>query len=339
MACLKLQHYPQPELKIISSKKVLTSEKSEKNLRSVYLYGFNGKETDPEGMGGGGATYDYGFRIYNPSLARFLSVDPITSKYPMLTTYQFASNTPIQAIDLDGLEAWTVNDGAGGTTQFYGPFLDQSAAQQGYNDFVSATRGTLLTVSDDGMIQNDQVTSQRIPNLEKGAINQEVSGIILHRTVSSSAESTLSSFENRGIGTHFLIGKDGVIYQTASLDKKTSHLRESQLVDGAPGNSKAIGIEVVGMYNETTKQWDPLTPEQVKASAWLVNSLMQTYNLSTDNVYNHEDIQPKTAGEGATVRNAIDQYLVSPEQNTSDNQENNSNHATSTDTLVSPSPK
>lgn len=46
-----------------------------------------------------------GFRIYNPGIARFLSVDPLTSTYPMLTPYQFVSNTPIQAIDLDGLEA------------------------------------------------------------------------------------------------------------------------------------------------------------------------------------------------------------------------------------------
>lgn len=44
-------------------------------------------------------------RIYDLRLGRFLSVDPIGSKYPMLTPYQFASNTPIQAIDLDGLEA------------------------------------------------------------------------------------------------------------------------------------------------------------------------------------------------------------------------------------------
>lgn len=35
---------------------------------------------------------------------KFLSVDPLTNKYPELTPYQFASNTPIQAIDLDGLE-------------------------------------------------------------------------------------------------------------------------------------------------------------------------------------------------------------------------------------------
>src|SRR5690606_27795529 len=33
------------------------------------------------------------------------SVDPLTRGYPMLTPYQFASNTPIVAIDLDGLEA------------------------------------------------------------------------------------------------------------------------------------------------------------------------------------------------------------------------------------------
>ncbi len=70
----------------------------------AYRYGFNGKELDPEGMGGGGSTYDYGFRIYNPNIARFLSVDPLTKEYPELTPYQFASNTPIQAIDLDGLE-------------------------------------------------------------------------------------------------------------------------------------------------------------------------------------------------------------------------------------------
>lgn len=32
-------------------------------------------------------------------------MDPLSKSYPMLTPYQFASNTPIQAIGLDGLEA------------------------------------------------------------------------------------------------------------------------------------------------------------------------------------------------------------------------------------------
>lgn len=66
-------------------------------------YGFNGKENDNEVKGEGGQQ-DYGMRIYDPRVGRFLSVDPLIEEYPMLTPYQFASNTPIQAIDLDGAE-------------------------------------------------------------------------------------------------------------------------------------------------------------------------------------------------------------------------------------------
>lgn len=68
-----------------------------------YRYGFNGKEMDNE-VSGSGNQYDYGFRIYNPRIGRFLSVDPLTQSYPWYTPYQFAGNKPIWAIDLDGLE-------------------------------------------------------------------------------------------------------------------------------------------------------------------------------------------------------------------------------------------
>jgi RHS repeat-associated protein len=73
---------------------------------SDYRYGFNGKENDPEVVSTGQGTQDYGFRLYNPALGKFLSVDPLTKEYPELTPYQFASNTPIQSIDLDGLESF-----------------------------------------------------------------------------------------------------------------------------------------------------------------------------------------------------------------------------------------
>ncbi len=68
-----------------------------------YRYGFNGKENDNE-IKGDGNQQDYGMRIYDPRTGRFLSVDPLTAKYPELTPYQFASNRPIDGIDLDGLE-------------------------------------------------------------------------------------------------------------------------------------------------------------------------------------------------------------------------------------------
>jgi len=72
---------------------------------AAYRYGFNGKENDNE-VKGAGNQQDYGMRIYDPRIGKFLSVDPITNQYPELTPYQFASNTPIQAIDLDGLEEY-----------------------------------------------------------------------------------------------------------------------------------------------------------------------------------------------------------------------------------------
>lgn len=75
-----------------------------------YRYGFNGKEKDQNGEWGL-TNYDYGFRIYNPAVGRFLSVDPLTRSYPWswCTPYQFAGNKPIWAIDLDGLEEKPVN--------------------------------------------------------------------------------------------------------------------------------------------------------------------------------------------------------------------------------------
>jgi len=76
---------------------------------SEYRFGFNGKELDNE-TSGNGNQYDYGYRIYNPRIGRFLSVDPLSNAYPWYAPYQFAGNKPIIAIDLDGLEEYIIVD-------------------------------------------------------------------------------------------------------------------------------------------------------------------------------------------------------------------------------------
>jgi RHS repeat-associated protein len=68
-----------------------------------YRFGFNGKENDDE-VKGDGCQQDYGMRIYDTRLGKFLSVDPINYKFPYYTPYSFAGNKPIAAIDIDGLE-------------------------------------------------------------------------------------------------------------------------------------------------------------------------------------------------------------------------------------------
>jgi len=69
----------------------------------TYRYGFNGKENDNE-VKGSGNQQDYGFRIYDPRLGRFLSVDPLSGSYPWNSVYAYAENDPISFNDLDGLE-------------------------------------------------------------------------------------------------------------------------------------------------------------------------------------------------------------------------------------------
>jgi RHS repeat-associated protein len=70
-----------------------------------YRFGYNGKESDNDWKGEGNV-YDYGFRVYDPRIGKFLSVDPLAPDYPWYTPYQFAGNMPISMIDRDGLEPY-----------------------------------------------------------------------------------------------------------------------------------------------------------------------------------------------------------------------------------------
>jgi RHS repeat-associated protein len=95
-----------------------------------YRYGFNGMERD----GDFGNQYDYGFRIYNSQVARFLSVDPLAVKFPMLTPYQYASNCPILMVDIDGLEGTPSTDRSQSDQLEYGKVVPdyQSAYSPGW---------------------------------------------------------------------------------------------------------------------------------------------------------------------------------------------------------------
>jgi RHS repeat-associated protein len=82
----------------------MVSREALPNSGVPYKFGFNGKLNDNEVKGGYGLQQDYGMRIYDNRVGRFLSVDPITKQYPELTPYQFASNRPIDGVDQDGEE-------------------------------------------------------------------------------------------------------------------------------------------------------------------------------------------------------------------------------------------
>jgi RHS repeat-associated protein len=140
MACFKLQHYPKPELKIISPKKVLTSEKSDLNLRSSYLYGFNGQEKDNE-VKGAGNHLSFGDMGYDPRLVRRLNIDPATKKYPHLSPYAAFENNPIYFKDPTGEDAAVTISGntitVSTTIYIYGSGAIQEVANQMQMDIMN----------------------------------------------------------------------------------------------------------------------------------------------------------------------------------------------------------
>jgi RHS repeat-associated protein len=70
-------------------------------LFNGHRFTFNGKEADNDVYGTGNAM-DFGARIYDSRLGRWLSVDPLQRKYPDLTPYNYTGNSPIVFVDKDG---------------------------------------------------------------------------------------------------------------------------------------------------------------------------------------------------------------------------------------------
>ncbi len=68
-----------------------------------YRFGFNGKEKDNE-INVNGGDYDFGARIYDGRLGRWLSLDPLMKKYPSFSAYSAFGNSPILILDPDGKE-------------------------------------------------------------------------------------------------------------------------------------------------------------------------------------------------------------------------------------------
>ena len=62
-------------------------------------YTFSGKERDSET----GYSY-FGARYYHPDLSIWLSVDPMSDKYPNLTPHNYCANNPVKLIDPNGME-------------------------------------------------------------------------------------------------------------------------------------------------------------------------------------------------------------------------------------------
>lgn len=98
MGCYKLTY--QTNLKVynptseVLPSKILTSQKSVSNACSVYFYGYQSSERDDE-VKGKGNSYTTFFRLLDPRVGRWLSIDPESNSLPWQSPYCSMDNNPI----------------------------------------------------------------------------------------------------------------------------------------------------------------------------------------------------------------------------------------------------
>jgi N-acetyl-anhydromuramyl-L-alanine amidase AmpD len=96
----------------------------------------------------------------------------------------------------------------------------------------------------DGKLIDSKVTDKLNAKIEKGALTV-VHALVVHQTGAPTSDSSFSSYAQGQNGAHFLIDKDGTIFQTARINQKCWHVgkirsRCQELKSCAPDELKAI---------------------------------------------------------------------------------------------------
>jgi N-acetyl-anhydromuramyl-L-alanine amidase AmpD len=179
-----------------------------------------------------------------------------------------------------------------------------------------------------GKVVDGKIMLKIEPKLEKGPM-AVVNGIVVHQTGGTSAASALWSYANGAAGAHFLIDKDGRIYQTARLTQKTwhvgrlksrcvaehkcaaaktwdpsgTHTRESSKSwpHRYPSNDDSIGVELVGDFDERAQKYETVTSEQNGSLKWLVGELITTLRLQATEVFRHPTVSYKRPSEASSA--------------------------------------
>lgn len=197
----------------------------------------------------------------------------------------------------------------------------------------------MLLIDPQGEVINQHVVRQRYPLIEHGPMNS-IHGIVVHQTGGSTAESTLNSYRTKALGAHFLIDKDGTIYQTASLKKRANHIgnlrsrcilesrcspaeqklnakwnpeamhkREMKKAapDRFPSNFDSIGIELVGKalpegVPDKDKTFEQVTAAQNQSLKWLISELCLTLRISPTEIFRHPVLSYKNPTEAGTAQ-------------------------------------
>lgn len=121
--------------------------------------------------------------------------------------------------------------------------------------------------------------------------NRNINAVIVHSTFNNSGgekydiDLVIKQFATYGVSAHYVIGRDGKIYQLVDEKDNSYHAGKSSLPDGTSNvNSCSIGIELMTSYTESP------TEAQTKSLLALINNIKKRYSIKY--VLRHSDIAP-----------------------------------------------
>lgn len=117
-----------------------------------------------------------------------------------------------------------------------------------------------------GKLIHQRVIDKVNSKIEKGSLGA-VHAIVVHQTGGATAESALGSYDAGSNGAHFLIDKDGAIYQTARTDQKCWH---------------------VGNIRSRCAEMKSCSADELKAINALLFKKGESYSVRIRNVSQHE---------------------------------------------------
>ena len=146
-----------------------------------YGFGFNGKLKDDD-VKGSGNSYDFGERIYDPRLSKWLSVDPLQKKYPSISPYIFAMDNPVVFFDPDGREVHGFEELRQNGFKLALSIFDKASVFMNYmQKFASLNNGDQFGATSNGMYSSVQIqfgiysSNDEKSQLEYGSTSIEVS--------------------------------------------------------------------------------------------------------------------------------------------------------------------
>lgn len=131
------------------------------------------------------------------------------------------------------------------------------------------------------------------PNYNARKNGAKPSLIILHYTGMPSAQGALDRMCDPAaeVSAHYMIDKDGTLYQLVAEDKRAWHAGVSFWKGEADINSHSIGIELVNGGHEIG--YEPFPAAQIDALMRLLPQIMQRHGIKPEGVIGHSDIAPE----------------------------------------------